>query len=162
MVRLDKYGMNKKQRKFADKYILCGNAAEAYRYAYNPKADDKKAANYGSMVLHKNSVKQYIEKRQAELEQTARESGMATPEEIIEFCTGILRGDIDPTDFTVDILSEGPMGASVTKKDKHISRQWAIEKLISLLGADKSAGKNQFQVIIEMPHYDAYKTNRKD
>lgn len=151
MAKLDKYGLNIKQRKFADRYLINGNnAAEAYCYAYNPKLkDNKKAANLGCQTLKRTCVKLYIEKIQAENQAIAEEKQYATREELIKYCTEIVRGERDEVDFTVETESSSTMGSSSSTKTKRISKQWAAEMLTKLLGADKGATANQNNVIIE-------------
>lgn len=150
MAKLDKYGLNIKQRKFADRYLINGNnAAEAYRHAYNPKADDKTATATGYKIRIKSAVKAYIEKRQAENQAIAEEKQYATREELIKFCTEIVRGERDEVDFTIETESQSTMGSSSSTKTKRISKQWAADMLTKLLGADKGATANQNNVIIE-------------
>ena len=151
MAKLDRYGMNAKQRKFADRYLINGNnAAEAYCFAYNPKLkDSKKAANLGCQTLKRGCVKLYIEKKQAENRAIAEEKQYATREELIKYCTEIVRGERDDVDFTVETESASTMGSSSSTKTKRISKQWAAEMLTKLLGADKSASASQNNVIIE-------------
>jgi phage terminase small subunit len=51
--------LNIRQRKFADKYLECGNSAEAARFAgYTEKA----AKEAGYAVLTNSHVKEYIKK----------------------------------------------------------------------------------------------------
>lgn len=150
MAKLDRYGMNAKQRKFADRYLINGNnAAEAYRHAYNQKASNTVAANKGSQFLKREVIKGYIEMRQAENRAIAEEKQYATREELIKYCTEIVRGERDDVDFTVETESASTMGSSSSTKTKRTSKQWAAEMLTKLLGADKSATASQNNVIIE-------------
>jgi phage terminase small subunit len=150
MAKIDKYGLNIKQRKFADRYLINGNnAAEAYRFAYNPEADDKTATATGYKIRIKSAVKAYIEKQQEENQAIAEEKQYATREELIKFCTEIVRGERDEVDFTVETDSMSTMGNSSSTKTKRISKQWAADMLVKLLGADKGASANQNNVIIE-------------
>ena len=148
MARLDEFGMNAKQRKFADRYLLNGNnAAEAYRYAYNPKADDKTATATGFKVRIRSAVNAYIEKRQEEFRAIAEAKQLMTAEELIKLLTEYLRGERDDVDFTVDVETDGVMGRTSTTKTKRVGKQWAAEMLMKLLGADKTGGKDKFQVL---------------
>jgi hypothetical protein len=52
-------------------------------------------------------------------------------------------------DFTVETESSSTMGSSSSTKTKRISKQWAIDRLASIIGADKGATANQNNVIIE-------------
>jgi phage terminase small subunit len=150
MAKIDKYGLNIKQRKFADKYLFCGNAAEAYVFAYKPKTkDSRKIADNAAKIKKTPSVKLYIEMRQAEIEADARERGKMDAQELVDFLTAIIRGERDDVDFTVETESSSTMGSSSSTKTKRISKQWAIDRLASIIGADKGATANQNNVIIE-------------
>lgn len=54
--------MNQRQKLFADKYVECWNATEAYKYAY-PKATDKTAGANGHKLLKNTEISQYIEQK---------------------------------------------------------------------------------------------------
>jgi len=150
MAKKDKYGLNVRQRKFADRYLLNGNnAAEAYRYAYNPKATEVKSANLGCQTLARACVKLYIEMRQAEYQAKAEEKQQASVEEIIEVCTRVLRDEQGVVDGIEEEESESTMGASSSRKTKYLSKRYAIDKLIQLFGADKNASNSQNNIIIE-------------
>ena len=54
-------GMTEKQKIFADEYIICLNATQAYKKAYpNIKKDEVARAN-GSRLLANANVKAYID-----------------------------------------------------------------------------------------------------
>ncbi|MEK5175093.1 terminase small subunit [Heyndrickxia sp. FSL W8-0496] len=80
--------LTEKQKRFADYYIESGNATDAYRKAYN--ASDKTASVEGFKNLAKPSVKKYIEERMSEI----RSKNIATQEEILEYLTSVMRGEI--------------------------------------------------------------------
>jgi phage terminase small subunit len=76
-----------KQRKFADYYIELGNATEAARKAgYSQKT----AKQIGQENLTKPDLKFYIDERLKEL-QSAK---VADQQEIIEFLTSVMRGEL--------------------------------------------------------------------
>lgn len=54
--------ITEKQRVFADEYVKCLNATEAYIKAYGTK-DKKQAGNLGSRLKNHPEVKDYIKKR---------------------------------------------------------------------------------------------------
>lgn len=58
--------MMDKQKKFADEYIICLNATEAYKKVYKVK-DDNTAAVNGSKLLRNTKVSAYVKERQEEL-----------------------------------------------------------------------------------------------
>lgn len=75
-----------KQRKFADEYIIRGNATEAAIAAgYSPKT----AHQIGHANLDKPHIKAYIQER---LDQIQSEK-IASQEEILEYLTSVMRGE---------------------------------------------------------------------
>lgn len=79
-----------KQQRFADEYIISGNATEAARKAGYSK---RTARAMGAENLTKPNIKKYIEERTAEI-QNAK---IATMIEIRELWTGILRNQDERT-----------------------------------------------------------------
>lgn len=55
-----------KHKLFADEYLICLNATEAYKKVYKVK-DDNTAAVNGSKLLRNTKVSAYVKDRQAEL-----------------------------------------------------------------------------------------------
>lgn len=72
-----------KQKKFADEYIISGNASEAAL-----KAGYKNEVS-GRENLQKPTIKEYIDDRLKELEQEA----IANQSEVLKFLTSIMRGE---------------------------------------------------------------------
>ena len=72
-----------KQKKFADEYIISGNASEAAI-----KAGYKNEVS-GRENLQKPTIKEYIDERLKELEQEA----IANQSEVLKFVTSIMRGE---------------------------------------------------------------------
>lgn len=72
-----------KQKKFADEYIISGNASEAAL-----KAGYKNDVS-GRENLQKLTIKEYIDERLKELEQEA----IANQSEVLKFLTSIMRGE---------------------------------------------------------------------
>ena len=77
-----------KQRAFADYYIECGNAAEAYRKA--GYKNYKSAAVEASKALNNPKVSQYIEERQKQIE----DGRIASAAEIMQYFTSVMRGEV--------------------------------------------------------------------
>lgn len=75
-----------KQKKFADEYIISGNATEAAKIA---GYSEKTAAVIGAENLIKPNIKSYIEARLAELEDKA----IAKQDEVLKYLTSIIRGE---------------------------------------------------------------------
>lgn len=72
-----------KQQRFADEYIISGNASEAAL-----KAGYKNEVS-GRENLQKPTIKNYIDERMKELEQEA----IANQTEVLKFLTSIMRGE---------------------------------------------------------------------
>lgn len=74
-----------KQQKFADEFLISGNATQAAISAgYKPKA----AHSMGTENLQKPAIKDYIEKRRQELSDAKK----ADQSEILEYLTKVMRG----------------------------------------------------------------------
>ena len=74
-----------KQKAFADYYIECGNQTEAAR-----RAGYKKPHVQGNQNLDKLSVREYIEERQKQIE----DSRIASAAEIMQYFTSVMRGEV--------------------------------------------------------------------
>lgn len=82
--------MTEKQKIFADEYIICLNATQAYKKAYpNIKKDEVARAN-GSRLLANANVKAYIDERLERL----KSERVADQQEVLEFLTSVMRGEI--------------------------------------------------------------------
>lgn len=79
MSKVNKYGLNDKQQRFADYYLANGcNATKAYKEAY--KCSQRVAEVNGTRLLDNARVKEYLDMRQAEI----REKTTVTQEWIVE------------------------------------------------------------------------------
>lgn len=76
-----------KQKAFADYYIECGNATEAARRA---GYSDKTARQIATENLTKPSICEYI----AERVKPTEEKRIATGDEIMQFFTSVMRGEV--------------------------------------------------------------------
>lgn len=82
--------MTEKQKIFADEYIICLNATQAYKKAYpNIKKDEVARAN-GSRLLANANVKAYIDERLEKL----KSERVADQQEVLEFLTSVMRGEV--------------------------------------------------------------------
>lgn len=75
-----------KQQKFADEYIISGNATQAAIAAGYSK---KTANRIGSENLSKLDIKKYIDERLKEIESKKT----ATQQEVIQYLTSVMRGE---------------------------------------------------------------------
>ena len=81
----DVMSLTPKQKAFADYYIECGNQTEAAR-----RAGYKKPHVQGNQNLDKLSVREYIEERQKQIE----DSRIASAAEIMQYFTSVMRGEV--------------------------------------------------------------------
>lgn len=91
-------GLTLKQQRFADEYIISGNATHAAILAGYSK---KTARSIGQENLTKPDIKKYIDERLDELES----SKIAKQEEILKYLTSLMRGE--ETEQTLRGLGEG-------------------------------------------------------
>nr|DAH59407.1 MAG TPA: Terminase small subunit [Caudoviricetes sp.] len=100
--------LTEKQRRFVDYYVETGNASEAARRAgYAEKA----AYRTGSENLRKPQVKAAIDARLKELE----DKRIATADEVMQFLTSTLRGEVKEERVVVEGTGEGRSDARIIK-----------------------------------------------
>ena len=75
-----------KQKRFADEYIISGNATQA---AIEAGYSKKTAGQIGEQNLKKLEIKKYIDKRLKEIESKKT----ATQQEVIQYLTSVMRGE---------------------------------------------------------------------
>ena len=95
-----------KQQRFADEYIICGNATEAAIKAGYAK---RSAQQVGSENLLKPVIKSYIDKRLEEL----KSEKVADQQEVLEFLTSVMRGEKQEQ----TLCSMGELGQTVIDID---------------------------------------------
>lgn len=78
--------MTVKQRKFADEYIISGNATEA---AIKAGYSEKTARFTGAENLTKPNIKNYIDERMKELEAES----IASQTEVLQYLSSVMRGE---------------------------------------------------------------------
>ena len=96
-----------KQRKFADEYMISGNATDAAIKAGYKK---KSAYSIAGQNLKKHEIIQYITERQKKLEIKK----IAQQKEIFEYLSSVMRGEQTETVMTAD----GPVETPVSVKDR--------------------------------------------
>lgn len=95
-----------KQQKFADEYIINGNATVAYKLAYVSVKKDAVARTNGSRLLTNANVSEYIEERMEKLQSEK----VADQQEILEFLTSVIRGE--QTEQTLIGMGMGEQGVT--------------------------------------------------
>ena len=106
--RSDIYGLTIKQKKFADEYIISGNATEARIKAGYSK---KTARSVGSENLTKPDIKTYIEERMTDIESQK----IADQKEVMEYLTSVMRGNETQEQLITIGLGEGMSRAEVVE-----------------------------------------------
>lgn len=116
--------LTEKQRRFVDYYVETGNASEAARRAgYAEKA----AYRTGSENLRKPQVKAAIDARLRELE----DKRIAKADEVMQFLTSTLRGEVKEERVVVEGTGEGRSDARIIKVQ--VSARDRLEAAKSLL-----------------------------
>ncbi|MGY3725004.1 phage terminase small subunit [Granulicatella balaenopterae] len=116
--------MTPKQQKFADEYIISGNATDAAKKA---GYSEKTARYIGSENLTKPVIKNYIDERMKEYQ----DKQIATQEEVLNFLTNSMIGEVD--EEVVVTVGTGDGRSAVRKVRKEISAKDRI-KAAELLG----------------------------
>lgn len=81
-------GLSVKQKAFADEYLKCGNAAEAYRNA--GYKNFRSASVEANKTLNNPKVAAYIAERQKQIE----DSRIADVSEVLQFFSSVMRGEV--------------------------------------------------------------------
>lgn len=79
--------MNERQRRFADEYIISGNA---YQSALKAGYSEKYAKTDSHKLLENTRIKIYIDERLEEL----KSEKVADQQEVMEFLTSVMRGEV--------------------------------------------------------------------
>lgn len=98
-----------KQKKFADEYIISGNATQsAIKAGYSKKT----AGVIAVENLEKPNIKVYIDKRLKELDDKA----IAKQEEVLQYLTAVMRGQSKSAVVVIEGLGEGLSEARLINK----------------------------------------------
>ena len=133
--------MTPKQRAFADYYIECGNATEAARRA-GYKGNNITLGAVGAENLKKPQIAAYI----AEIVKPNEKKRIADAEEVIEFYTAVMRGEVkDQFGLDASLSDRLKAGDSLMKRyaaaaDKN---KGTMEKLDNLLKEFRDAVKSE-------------------
>lgn len=98
-----------KQQRFADEYIISGNATEAAIVAGYAK---KAAYQQGAENLKKPHIREYIDKRLEEI----NDKSIAKQEEVLQYLTEVLRGKSSATEIVVEMVGDGTSEAKLIVK----------------------------------------------
>jgi phage terminase small subunit len=116
--------MNDRQKAFADYYIETGNATEsAKRAGYS----EKTAYSMGNRMLKNVEVSTYIAERTAPTEQKR----IATGDEVMEFLTAVMRGEIkDAFDLPPSLADRKDAAKELAKRTVDIEARKANTDII--------------------------------
>lgn len=132
-------GLTPKQKAFADYYIQSGNAAEAARKAkYSPKTADV----IGRENLRKPAISQYIAERMGAQDKKR----VADANEVIEFYTSVMRGEVkDQFGLEASLSDRLKAGDSLMKRYAAAAdrQTTTMERLDNLLKEFKDAVKQE-------------------
>ena len=118
-----------KQQRFADEYIISGNATEAAIVAGYAK---KAAYQQGAENLKKPHIREYIDKRLEEI----NDKSIAKQEEVLQYLTEVLRGKSSATEIVVEMVGDGTSEAKlIVKPPSEKERIKAAELLGKRYGA---------------------------
>ena len=98
--------LTEKQRRFVDYYVETGNKTEAAKKA---GYSEKTAASIGDENLRKPAIKAAIDARLRELEGKR----IAKPDEVMQFLTSTLRGEVKEERVVVEGTGEGRSDARI-------------------------------------------------
>ena len=104
--------MTIKQQRFADEYIISGNATDA---AVKAGYSKKYANTNASKLLQNTTIKSYIDERLAELQSQK----VADQQEVLEYLTSVMRGqETEQTIIGVADLGQELTDIEVSAKDR--------------------------------------------
>lgn len=116
--------LTEKQRRFVDYYVETGNKTEAAKKA---GYSEKTAASIGDENLRKPAIKAAIDARLRELE----DKRIAKADEVMQFLTSTLRGEVKEERVVVEGTGEGRSDARIIKVQ--VSARDRLEAAKSLL-----------------------------
>ena len=118
-----------KQKAFADYYIECGNATEAATKAGYSKGS---ARQIGTENLSKPSISAYIAERTKPTEQKR----IATADEVMEFLTAVMKGEVkDAFGLDASLADRTAAAREIMKRHNVVgdNNKDALEKLDNVL-----------------------------
>lgn len=119
-------GLTIKQEKFCNKYLECGNASEAYRFAYDcSKMSDDSVWCNASQLLSDTKVTQRVKELQTELQKASDIS----KERVLEELGAILEARI--TDYVNLVTEQVPLPQSKREKKAGVPVEYTeVQKLV--------------------------------
>lgn len=116
--------LSEKQKKFADYYIECGNATEAAKRA---GYSEKTAYSIGNENLKKPEISAYI----AERVKPDEENRIASGDEVMQFLTAVMRGEIkDAFDLPPSLADRKDAAKELAKRTVDVEARRASADII--------------------------------
>lgn len=101
--------MTERQRRFAEEYIICGNATESAKKAgYSSDT----AKSQGQRLLTKAEVKSYIDSKMSDISSER----IADATEVLEYLTSVMRGESKSHEIAVVGIGGGCSEATIVEK----------------------------------------------
>ena len=137
-----------KQQRFADEYIISGNATEA---AIKAGYSQKTARSVGAENLTKPYIKTYIDERLEAINSTK----IADQTEVLQYLTAVMRGETAATEVVVEGEGDGVSCARlIDKPPNEKERIKAAELLGKRYGAFTDKVSVDGNIAVEFVGYD--------
>ena len=114
-----------KQKRFADEYIISGNA---YQSAIEAGYSEKYAKADSHKLLEKTGIKSYIAERMAEIDKEK----IASQEEVLQYLTSVMRGEVTEPLTVLDgdgyqrVIDASPSVATRNKAAELLGKRYRI------------------------------------
>ena len=114
-----------KQKRFADEYIISGNA---YQSAIEAGYSEKYAKADSHKLLEKTGIKSYIAERMAEIDNKK----IADQQEVLEYLTSVMRGEVTEPLTVLDgdgyqrVIDASPSVATRNKAAELLGKRYRI------------------------------------
>jgi phage terminase small subunit len=140
MAKTKVHNLSAKQKAFCEEYVIDHNGTQAaIRAEYSEKSSRAQACK----LLTKDNIKKYVE----ELEQIEKSKRIAKKDEVLEFLTSMMRGEIEEEVVVIEGTGKGLSEASKMKKEAQLKDR---------LSATKELGK-RYQIADDTNNLDALK-----
>ena len=133
-----------KQQRFADEYIISGNATEAYKKIYTRIKNDSVARSAGNRMLTNVSIKSYIDEKLKELS----DKKIADQQEVLAYLTSVLRGETQSEIVVVEGIGDG---CSEARRLQKLPDEKERLKAAELLGKRMGLFKDKIDVTANVP-----------
>jgi phage terminase small subunit len=135
--------LTERQKRFVDEYVITGNASMAAR---NAGYSEKTAFRTGQENMQKPAIKAAIDAKLKEIESHKT----ATAQEVIEFLTSVMRGEITEKVVTTESVAVGVSRVTLVDKPPTINdRTKAADQLLKRFGKPIKLEEKEMQLRIE-------------